>query len=163
SKLKNCLEPTLVLFTAEKAIRFCALMSATRERRNSDCQTCQLPMTLCTPRPQSSKRPYHTQMSMEFQLTVCTPVSQRRNRQRSTSFSACPLVAGPPKTRPALASRKMRSLVSLYVEKAGPYSSAMPARPAPSRVTRAILEYQASHWNIVPPSGPSHRSMVLAG
>jgi len=113
SKLKKHFEPTLTLLTAEKAIRFCVLMSATRERRKSDCQTCQLPMTLWTPRPQSSKREYQTQTSNEFQLTVCTPVSQRRKRQRSTSFSAWPLVLGPPKTSPAFASLKVMSLVSL--------------------------------------------------
>src|SRR5206468_11784549 len=48
-----------------------ALRSARRERRKSDSQTCQLPMTLWRPRPQSTKRPYQTQMSIEFQFTVC--------------------------------------------------------------------------------------------
>src|SRR6059036_981661 len=69
-KSKKRREPMLVLFTAEKAMRFCVLISARRERRNRHFQTCQLPMTLCTPRPQSSNREYHTQMSIEFQLTV---------------------------------------------------------------------------------------------
>ena len=69
-KSKKHREPTLMLLTAEKAMRLMLLRSAMPERRKSDSQTCQLPMTLWTPRPQSSNRPYHTQMSIEFQFTV---------------------------------------------------------------------------------------------
>ena len=113
SKSRKHFDPTLMLSTTENAIRFTVLRSATFERRKSDCHTCQLPMTLCTPRPQSSKPQYHTQTSIEFQLTVCKPVWQRRNWQRSTSFSAWPSVCGSPKIRPEVASLKTMSLVSL--------------------------------------------------
>ena len=112
-KSRNRFEPTLVLLTTEKAIRFIRLTSEIFERRKRFSQACQLPITLWMPRPQSSKRQYQTQMSMEFQLTVWMPTPHRRKRQRRTSFSACPAESGPPKTMPHLASRKTRSLVSL--------------------------------------------------
>ena len=102
-----------MLLTTEKAIRLIDAQVADPRAQEQVLQTCQLPMTLWMPRPQSSKRQYHTQMSIEFQFTVWTPVSHRRNWQRSTSFSAWPAVSGPPKTMPFLASRKTRSLVSL--------------------------------------------------
>src|SRR5262245_46376359 len=105
-KSKKHREPTLVLPTTEKAIRFCVLRSAVFERRKRLCQACQLPMMLWMARPQSSKRECHTQMSIEFQLTVSTPVSQPTKRQRNTSFSACPCVLGPPKTKPDFTRRK---------------------------------------------------------
>ena len=89
------------------------LTSETFDRRNRFSQACQLPMTLWIPRPQSSKRQYQTQMSIEFQLTVWMPTSHRRNWQRSTSFSAWPADSGQPKTMPCFASRQTRSLVSL--------------------------------------------------
>src|SRR5205807_1838248 len=106
---------------------------------------------------------YHTHMSIEFQFTVKMPVSQRKNWQRSTSFSACPAVPGPPKRIPVLPSLHTMSLVSLYVENFGPYCKHTSALPAPSSVSRDSFAYHASHCSTVPFSGPSHLIMVRAG
>ena len=88
---------------------------------------------------------------------------QRRKRQRMAEVSATPACSGVPASMPTPASWKTQSAISLAVTNSVPCARAIPALPAPSKVIRPSLAYQAPYSNIVPSRGPSQTIAVRAG
>src|SRR5215510_5572905 len=97
-----------------------------------------------TPSLQSSNSVLQINQSREFGFWMLIPArAHRRNLQRSTAVSALPPAPGMPASIPNDRSLNTISENSLWVENTTSWAIAVLALPAPSKVSRDILEYQA--------------------